>query len=87
MQRFNLKKLNEEVKEQYQATIKNKFAALENSENNVNINQARDTIRENIKISAKESIDLCESKHHKPLFNEEYSNIHNHRLRHKRTII
>jgi hypothetical protein len=30
MERFNLKKLNEEVKEQYQVTIKNKFAALEN---------------------------------------------------------
>jgi hypothetical protein len=31
MEIFNLKKLNEEeVKEQYQVTIKNKFAALEN---------------------------------------------------------
>jgi hypothetical protein len=31
IERFNLKKLNgEEVKEQYQVTIKNKFAALEN---------------------------------------------------------
>jgi hypothetical protein len=31
MKRFNLNNLNEEeVKEQYQLTIKNKFAALEN---------------------------------------------------------
>jgi hypothetical protein len=31
MERFNLKTLNDEdVKEQYQVTIKNKFAALEN---------------------------------------------------------
>jgi hypothetical protein len=31
VERFNLKQLNEEeVKEQYQVTIKNKFAALEN---------------------------------------------------------
>jgi hypothetical protein len=31
VERFNLKQLNEkEVKEEYQVTIKNKFAALEN---------------------------------------------------------
>jgi hypothetical protein len=31
MERFNVKQLNgEEVKEQYQVTIKNKFAAMEN---------------------------------------------------------
>jgi hypothetical protein len=31
VERFNLEQLNEEeVKEQYQVTIKNKFAALEN---------------------------------------------------------
>jgi hypothetical protein len=34
-QRFNLKKLNErEVKEQYQVTITNKFAALDNGDVN-----------------------------------------------------
>jgi glycine betaine/choline ABC-type transport system substrate-binding protein len=67
MERFNLKQLNEEeVKEQYQVTIKNKFAALENLDDNGDINKAWDTIRENIKISAKECIGLCESKYHKP---------------------
>jgi hypothetical protein len=30
MERFNLKEFNEEVKEQYKVTIKNKFSALEN---------------------------------------------------------
>jgi hypothetical protein len=64
---FNLKQLNEEeVKEQYQVTIKNKFAALENLDDNGDINQAWETIRENIRISGKESIGLCESKSYKP---------------------
>jgi hypothetical protein len=41
VERFNLKQLNEEkVKEQYQVTIKNKFAALENLDNNGDINRA-----------------------------------------------
>jgi hypothetical protein len=39
MAKFNLKKVNEsEVKEQYQVTIRTKFAALENSEDNGDIN-------------------------------------------------
>jgi hypothetical protein len=61
VERFNLKQLNEEqVKEQYQVTIKNKFAALENLDDNGDINKAWESIRENIRISAKESIGLCE---------------------------
>jgi hypothetical protein len=61
VERFNLKQLNEEeVKEQYQVTIKNKFTALENLDDNGDINRAWETIRENIRISAKESIGLCE---------------------------
>jgi hypothetical protein len=72
VERFNLKQSNlEEVKEQYQVTIKNKFAALENLDGNGDINRAWKTIRENIRISAKEGIGLCESKSYKPLFNEE----------------
>jgi hypothetical protein len=52
---FNLKQLNEEeVKEWYQVTIKNRFAALENLDDNGDINRAWGTIRENIRISAKE---------------------------------
>jgi hypothetical protein len=72
VERFNLKQLNEEeVKKQYQVTIKNKFAALENLDDNGDINKARETIRENIRISGKESIGLCELKSYKPWFDEE----------------
>jgi hypothetical protein len=75
VERFNLKQLNEEVKEQYQVTIKNKFAALENLDDNGDINRAWETIRENIRISVKESIGLCESKSYKPWFDEECSKL------------
>jgi hypothetical protein len=54
MERFNLKQLNEEeIKEEYQVTIKYKYTALENLDDNGDINRAWDTIRENIKISTK----------------------------------
>jgi hypothetical protein len=69
---FNLKQLNEEeVKEQYQVTIKNNFAVLENLDDDGDINRAWETIRENIRISAKKSIGLCESKSYKSWFNKE----------------
>jgi hypothetical protein len=62
VERFNLKQLNEEeVKEQYQVTIKNKFATLENLDDNGDINRALESIADSIRISAKESIELCES--------------------------
>jgi hypothetical protein len=80
MDRFNLKKLykgdvKEQVKEQYQVTIRNKFAALESLEGNCDINRVWDNIRENIKISAQASLGYCESKHHKPWFDEECSKL------------
>jgi hypothetical protein len=72
MDTFNFQKLNMvEVKEQNQVTIKNKFFALENLYCNEDINRAWDTTRENIKITAKESIGLCESMYHKIWFDEE----------------
>jgi hypothetical protein len=72
VERFNLKHLKEdEVKEEYQVTIKNTFAALENSDDNGVINRAWEIIRENIRISSKESIGLYESKSYKPWFNKE----------------
>jgi hypothetical protein len=55
-----------DVKEQYQVTIRNRFATLENLEDSGDINRAWDNIRENIKISAQESLGYCESKHCKP---------------------
>jgi hypothetical protein len=65
MKRFNVKKLNKgDVKEKYQVTIRNKFAALENLEDSVDINRAWDNIRENIKILAQESLGYCGTKHH-----------------------
>jgi hypothetical protein len=62
---FKLKKLNKvEGKESYQV------AALENSDTEVDINRAWETIRENIKISAKESLGYYKLKKHKPWFDE-----------------
>jgi hypothetical protein len=61
MERFNLKKLNEvEGKGQYSVEISNRFAALENLDTEVDVNKAWETIRENIKISAKESLGYYE---------------------------
>jgi lipoate-protein ligase A len=67
MKRFNLKKLNEvEVKEKYCVDFSNGVAALENLDAEVEINTIRETIRENIKIAAKESLGYYELKKHKP---------------------
>jgi hypothetical protein len=76
MERSNVKKLNEgDVKEQYQVTIRNKFAALENLKDSGDINRAWDNIRQNIKISAQESLGYRESKDRKPWFDEEGSKL------------
>jgi hypothetical protein len=42
-------------------TIKNKFAALENLDDNGDINKAWETIRENIRISARVSVFVNQS--------------------------
>jgi hypothetical protein len=71
MERFNLKKLNEvEGNKQFHVDVSNRFAALEDFSTEVEINSAWETIRENIKISAKESLDYFELKKHKPSFDE-----------------
>ncbi|PNF33766.1 hypothetical protein B7P43_G10210 [Cryptotermes secundus] len=71
MTRFNLKKLNElEGKEQYRVEISNRFAALENLDTEVDVNTAWETIREDIKMSAKESLGYYGPKKHKPWFDE-----------------
>jgi hypothetical protein len=63
MERFNLKKLNEVVvKEQYRVEVSNRFAALEEFGAEVEINSAWEIIRENIKMSAKQSLGYFESK-------------------------
>jgi hypothetical protein len=72
MERYNPKNFNEEeAKKQYKVTIKNKFAALKNLDDNGDINRAWNTIKEDIKILTKEIIGLCESKHLKPWFYED----------------
>jgi hypothetical protein len=74
MERFNFKKLNEvEGKEQFRVEVSNRFAALEDAE--VEINSALETIRENINISAKESLGYFELKKHKPWFDEGCSEV------------
>jgi len=71
-QRFNLRKLNEpEVREQYQVEIKNGFAALENSDDDEDVDRNWENIKENIQMSAKESLGLDDFKQNKPWFDEE----------------
>jgi hypothetical protein len=56
MESFNLKKLKKvEVKEKYHVEVSDGFAALEDLDAEVEINNAWEMIRENIKILAKES--------------------------------
>jgi len=71
-QRFNLRKLNKpEVREQCQIEITNRFAALENLNNDEDINRTWENIKENIQTSVKESLGLDEFKQIKPWFDEE----------------
>jgi hypothetical protein len=63
--------LNEvEGKGQYRVEILNRSSALENLDPEVDINRALETIRENIKVSAKESLGYHELKYHKPWLDE-----------------
>jgi len=71
-QRFNLRKLNEpQVKEQYQIEITKRFAALENSDDDEDVNRTWEIIKENMQTSAKESLGLDEFKQNKPWLDEE----------------
>jgi hypothetical protein len=71
-ERFNLKKLSElQVRKQYQLKISYRFAALENLNVSEDINRAWENIKENINISAQESLGLHERKQHKPSFDAE----------------
>ena len=71
-QRFNFRKLNEpEVREHNQIEITNKFAALENLNNDEDVNRIWEHIKENIQTSAKESLGLHELNQNNPWFDEE----------------
>ena len=67
-----MRKLNEpEVREKYQIEIRNRFVALENLSDDQDADRTWENIKENIKTSAKESLDLHEMKQNKPWFDEE----------------
>jgi len=67
-----LRKLNEpEVREQYQIEITNRFTALENLNDDEDVDRTWENIKENIQSSAKESLCLHELKQNKPWLDEE----------------
>jgi hypothetical protein len=71
MERFNLKKLHDvEGIEQFRVEDSNRFASLEDLDSEVEINSVWETIRENIKISAKGSLGYFEFKKHMKCFDE-----------------
>jgi hypothetical protein len=70
--------LNEvEDKKQYCVEISNRSAALENLDTEVDINRSWEIIRQNINISAKESLGYYELKRHNPRFDEGCSKLLN----------
>jgi translation initiation factor IF-2 len=72
LERFDLKTLNDvELKEKYQVEISNRFAALEILDDSFDINNAWESIRENIKTSAKENLGYQKLKHNKTWFDDE----------------
>jgi hypothetical protein len=72
LERFGLKKLDDvQVKEKYQVEISNIFAALDILDESFDINNDWESIRENIKTSAKDNLGYHRLKHNKPWFNDE----------------
>jgi hypothetical protein len=57
-------------KEKYRVLVSSRFAALEDLDAEVEINIVRETTRENVNISAKNSLGYYELKKHKPWFDE-----------------
>jgi hypothetical protein len=77
-ERFDLKKLDDvEVKEKYQMEISKRFEALESLNESFDINNAWESIRENIKTSAKYNLGYQKLKYNKPWFDEECSKLIN----------
>jgi hypothetical protein len=65
MERINIKKLYEvEGKEEYRVEVSNRFTALKYLDSEVDIDSVWETIKANIKMSAKESIYYYEVKEH-----------------------
>jgi hypothetical protein len=64
---FDLKRLDDiEVKEKYWVEISNRFAALESLDERFDVNNTWESIRENIKTSAKDNLGYQKLKHNKP---------------------
>jgi hypothetical protein len=55
----------------YQIEITNRFAALENLNDDEDVNRTWDNTKENIQTSTKESLGLHEFKQNKPWFDED----------------
>jgi hypothetical protein len=80
MERFNLKKLNNvEGNEKYHVEVPNRFAALEDLDVMVEINNTWEKIEEAIEISVKESVGCYELRKYKQCLNEECSELLDHR--------
>jgi hypothetical protein len=64
VERLDLKKLDDvEVKEKYQVEMSNRFEALESLDESFDINNAWESIRENIKTSSKDNLGYHRLKH------------------------
>jgi hypothetical protein len=73
---FSLKTLKKvESEANYRFEVSNRFAALEDLDVEVEFYSAWEMIRENVKISARESLGYYELKKHKPWFDEECSKL------------
>jgi hypothetical protein len=73
---FDVKRLDDiEVKEKYQVEISNRFAALESLDESFDINNVWESIRDNIKTSAKDNLGYQKLKHNKPWFDDECSKL------------
>jgi hypothetical protein len=64
-----------EVKEKYQVEISNTFAALQSLVENFDINNTWESVRKNIKTSAKDNLGYHRLKHNKPCFDDECSKL------------
>jgi hypothetical protein len=73
MEWVNVKELKEtEYKEMHDVAVRSRFADLDTE---MEIKNAWEMFRENIKISAKESVGYYELKKHKPWFDKGYSEL------------
>jgi hypothetical protein len=71
LERFDLKNLDDiEVKEKCQVEISNRFAALESLDESFDVNNAWESIRENIKTLAKDNLGYQKLTHNKPWFDD-----------------